>query len=604
MTCRHGSGPACGVRRLTRRQALIGGGSMAATAWLIACGGGKESGQQTAGGATPAPSGLLAQVQDTSAQATPGGIYRSLATADQPTLDPLNSLTTTLHTITGYVYSRLFKYKVGVGKAADGQVEGDLVEAFELPGDGTQLTLKLRPGVVWDERPPTNKRTLDAEDVLFSWKKYTATSPTRTDLAQVANPASPVESFTAPDTRTLVVKLAYPYAGLLPVLASGTHLWIMPREADGGFDPRNETRGSGAWIMTEYRRSTLYTYKRNPNWYMKDRPFMEGVELPIIPEYAAQLAQFRAGNIYAGVVRQEDILQTKKDLPELRLTLGDYSAGISTLYFGWNEGSPFRDERVRKAVSMLIDRDTYIDVFNNFSAFRKEGIDVGVRWYSHISPAFEGFWLNPQDEKALGEGAKYFQFNVGEAKKLLTAAGFPNGFDTDAYHIGVGAYGPTFPKTVEVTLEMLRQGGVRAKSNVLDYQKEYIPDIYFSKGNFKGVALGPDTLFPDPGDYLFAIYHSRGSRLHIQPDAEVDRLIEQQRRELDRTKRIQIVHDIQRYLATRMSTVPWGGVITPLTLSWPWLQNIGVYRSYANSTGTNLQEGLLHYWIDQTKLKR
>src|SRR3712207_1135823 len=251
--------------------------------------------------------------------------------------------------------------------------------------------------------------------------------------------------------------------------------------------------------MTEYRRSTLYTFRRNPNWHVKDRPFMDGIELPIIPEYAAQLAQFKAGNIYTGVVRQEDILQTKKDLPELQLTQGDYTAGISTIYFGWNESSPFRDERVRRAVSMLIDRDSYIDVFTNFSKFRNESIDVGVRWYSHVSPAFEGWWLDPQDEKALGEGAKNFQFNVSEAKKLLSAAGHGSGVDTDAYHIGVGAYGPTVPKTVEVSQEMLRQGRIRANSNVLDYQQEYIPKYYFGKGNFKGMAFGPDTLFPDPG---------------------------------------------------------------------------------------------------------
>jgi ABC-type transport system substrate-binding protein len=592
--------------RLTRRRALATGGSVAAAAWLAACGGDSEEPERSgeSGGAVGTPSGQVAQPQDTSAQATPGGMYRLYATADQPTLDPLNSLTTTLHAITGHVYSRLFKYKVGVGKAADGQVEGDLVESFEQPGDGTQLTLKLRPGVVWDERPPTSKRVLDAQDVLFSWNKYSATSPTRTDLAQSANPAAPVESVTAPDARTVVVKLAYPYAGILPVLASGTHLWILPREADGGFDPRNETRGSGAWIMTEYRRSTLYTFKRNPDWYMKDRPFMDGIELPIIPEYAAQLAQYKAGNIYTGVLRQEDILQTKKDLPELQLTQGDYSAGISTIYFGWNEGSPFRDERVRRAVSMLIDRDSYIDVFTNFSKFRKEGLDVGVRWYSHISPAFEGVWLDPQDEKALGEGAKNFRLDAAEAKKLLSAAGHANGVDTDAYHIGVGAYGPTFPKTVEVTQEMLRQGGIRANSNVLDYQQEYIPKYYFSKGSFKGMAFGPDTLFPDPGDYLFAIYHSKGSRLHVAPDAELDRMIDQQRRELDRPKRIQMIHEVQRYLARQMYTVPWGGVITPLTLTWPWVRNLGVYRSYPNSTGTSLQESLIHFWIDQTKLKR
>jgi ABC-type transport system substrate-binding protein len=151
---------------------------------------------------------------------------------------------------------------------------------------------------------------------------------------------------------------------------------------------------------------------------------------------------------------------------------------------------------------------------------------------------------------------------------------------------------------------MLRQGGIRAKSNVLDYQQEYIPNYYFSKGNFKGMAFGPDTLFPDPGDYLFAIYHSKGSRLHVAPDAELDSMIDRQRRELDRTKRIQMTHDIQRFLARQMYTVPWGGVTTPLTLTWPWLNHVGVYRSYPNSTGTNLQESLVQYWIDQSKLKR
>jgi ABC-type transport system substrate-binding protein len=590
----------------------VAGGGVVATAWLAACGGSsnKESGSGSPSGssatqaAAGTPSGLVTAGQDTTAKAVPGGIYRYYATADQPTLDPLASLTTTLHTITGHVYSRLFRYKPGVGKAADGQVEGDLVASYELPGDGTQLTLKLRPGVVWDERPPTNKRTLDADDIAFSWKKYTQTSPTRTDLAQAANPAAPVESVSTPDASTVVFKLAFPYAGILPVLASGSHLWIMPRESDGGFDPRNETRGSGAWVMTDYRRSSLFTFKKNPNWYMKDRPFMDGVELPIIPEYAAQLAQFRAGNIYNGVVRQEDILTTKKDLPQVNLAKLDYTAGISTIYFGWNEGSPFRDERVRRAVSMLIDRDSYIDVFTNFSNFRKEGIDVGVRWYSHVSPAFEGWWLNPQDAKSFGDAAPNFQFNVAEAKKLLSAAGYANGLDTDAFHIGLGAYGPTFPKTVEVTAAMLQAGGIRTKSNVLDYQKEYIPNIYFGKGNFKGLAFGPDTLFPDPGDYLFAIYHSKGSRVHVAPDPELDRMIENQRRELDRTKRISLVQDIERFLAKNMYTVPWGGVTTPLTLIWPWLNNLDVYRSYANSTGTNLQEGLLNVWIDQTKMKK
>src|SRR5581483_6221791 len=119
-------------RPLPRRRALLAGSGLAATAWLAACGGSKnDSGSSGGSGSTTGssgsgtqaavgtPSGLLSPPQDTTAQAKPGGIHRYYATADQPTLDPLASLTTTLHTITGHVYSRLFKYKTGIGKAAD-----------------------------------------------------------------------------------------------------------------------------------------------------------------------------------------------------------------------------------------------------------------------------------------------------------------------------------------------------------------------------------------------------------------------------------------------------------------------------------------------------
>ena len=93
----------------------------------------------------------------------------------------------------------------------------------------------------------------------------------------------------------------------------------------------------------------------NPNWYRKDRPFLDGWDRPIISEAAQQLAQFRAGNIWYGGVRQEDMLTTKRDLPNVVLQKsGDFSGGVHHIMFGFRPGSPFNDERVRQAVVLMI----------------------------------------------------------------------------------------------------------------------------------------------------------------------------------------------------------------------------------------------------------
>jgi peptide/nickel transport system substrate-binding protein len=195
-----------------------------------------------------------------------------------------------------------------------------------------------------------------------------------------------IASVTAPDAKTVVVKVAFPYAPILQMLAFIRYLIIEPREADGGFDARTDMRGSGAWYVSKYTPSIGWEYRKNPTWYNKGLPFLDGIDRPIISEYATALAQFKAGNLWSYAVRQEDVLTVKKDVPSMDMRQADSFSRTpgAIMFYGLKEGSPFLDDRVRRAASMLMDRDLYIDTVSNVSNFTKEGLSVATRIQSHI----------------------------------------------------------------------------------------------------------------------------------------------------------------------------------------------------------------------------
>ena len=79
-----------------------------------------------------------------------------------------------------------------------------------------------------------------------------------------------------------------------------------------------------------------------------------------------RLAQFKADNIWndVHVLLQQDVVQTKKDVPKALLRQDDlFAFGVSSfLSFGYEGNSPFKDQRLRQAMSMLLDREGFIDV--------------------------------------------------------------------------------------------------------------------------------------------------------------------------------------------------------------------------------------------------
>jgi peptide/nickel transport system substrate-binding protein len=307
-------------------------------------------------------------------------------------------------------------------------------------------------------------------------------------------------------------------------------LWIQPTEAEGGFDPRTEARGTGPWLLKDLRQSAGIEFVRNPNWYgKKERPFLDGVQFSFLADYAASIAQFKAKNAWTGnFVRKEDVLGLKREAPEIVLNGGQFPRSAGRLFFGvQDQQSPFKDERVRQAVSMSMDRDLVIDVFDNVKNLSKEGLVLETRWNSPIAAGWDGVWLDPQS-KEFGPNGKYYSLDVAEAKKLMSAAGFANGFECEFRYTGNG-YDSFYRKQVEVMQGVLAQAGVRPKMVPEDYTTVFLPGLR-NLGVFNGVKFNGSSAQGDPLEMISAHYHSEGGFGIHQPPFSREPDIDQQSR--------------------------------------------------------------------------
>jgi ABC-type transport system substrate-binding protein len=252
---------------------------------------------------------------------------------------------------------------------------------------------------------------------------------------------------------------------------------------------------------------------------------------------------------------------------------------------------------------MSWDRDTWLNVFFGVDKLRSEGLPVESRWATACNCGWEGWWLDPKG-KDFGPTAKYYQYNVAEAKKLVAAAGFPNGVDADNYHITTNEYGTEFVRYVETYTNFAAEVGIRLKSVPVNYNTEW-RSIADSRGDHAGMAFKgaggnnapdiPETmvrlLHPTYGSITYTGFFSEGSSFQ-KGDPEITALLEKTRAEFDPQKRIDIINQVQRLHAERQYVIRTPGGMSSRSIEWPVIQNEGVFRDELR---------FVNQWLDPTK---
>ncbi|MGH2587386.1 MAG: ABC transporter substrate-binding protein [Dehalococcoidia bacterium] len=532
-----------GGRRQLGRRRLLGGVAAggAAAAFLAACGG--DSSDSSDSGAVS--EGTVAPSTRTAATGQPkmGGTLNIRQSANAP-LDPHLNSTFTAQTLASYVYARLLKYKTAPDPAfADNyETEGDLAETVEIPADGLTVTFKLRGNGTWQDVAPVSGRLVDSEDVKFSFERF-RTDPKSTNRAVFGSQQNPlVESVETPDASTVVFRMAKPYGPFRNLIANSNYLWIMPKEIGAGtVDPARQMIGAGPFMLESTQPDIAYRVKKNPTYHGSPMPYVDGINLAIIQEEAQEVAQFQAGRLDVAGVPAERVDEVRQSVP--RGELIEYiPQTFGLLAFQLRGDTPYKDERVRRAAQMSIDRDGLLSLI-----YQGKGT-----WQSAV-PANFGQWRIDPATADLGAGAEYYKYNPAEAKKLLAAAGYPNG-PTVKYVYTNNIYGERFNQTAEAIAGMLKEGGFNTQIVTQDYLREYItPGTGTFFGNFENVFYGLQTAFGDPHDYLYNMHHTRSARNHGGvSDPQLDAMLDKEEATLDDQQRITLVKEIQRYIADKV----------------------------------------------------
>ncbi len=553
-------------RRISRRRALRGAGTGVAGlagAVLIGCGDsedGEPTTSATAISTTEAGTPAATRAVETSTAAATGvsrgGTYAVPASGDPPTINPYANLSFAGKTLAGFVYNRLFKRETFAGSSPGESLPGPDAALSAESEDGITWTVTLRDNLLLHDVSPVDGRALDSEDVLASAARLQAEeSPNREGVANWLK----VE---APDAATVVFTLDAPSPTFLEQISDANLLHIFPREADGGFDPALEMIGGGPWVFEEYRPSELITLRRHDQYYEIGEdgvalPYLDRFEMPIIPEYANRLAQFRAGNIQELGINGNDVIDLKEEAEDVQW-IGELPTTMSQFFFDHisTTDQPWRDARFRQAVSMALDRDALTDVGYNAYALRDAGLPASLAW-NNLLPAGWGdrFWLDPQSPDH-GDSGAFFRFDPGEARKLLDAQGVEEGFELS--YIYSSRYTGAFPPIAEAQLNMLKQIGLAPETDVQDYSTQYITKTVF--GDFEGVAFGYNAPYPEVGSYF-----DRSFR--VAPDGtpanasgvdapEMIDVFQRQRVELDAEARRAIIREGQILNAESMYLVP------------------------------------------------
>lgn len=471
-------------------------------------------------------SGTAQNNPSTATEPQAGGILRLAPTDDVTSLDP-GTVTSAGDILVGaLLYNTLTRGSVEESGVVIHHPE--LAESWEMNEDATVHTFYLRQGVTFQHGTP-----FTAQDV-----EYTINRVLDPALgASVSASLQTIERIEIVDDFTIQFHLTAPNV-TLPNVFGGPSLYIVPHDRTTE-QLRSEPSGTGPFVLAERVVGERVVASRNENYWEEGLPYLDEVQLLIIPEPATQIAALTGGTVdmlYQVGLESVATLENTPDIDVVESPMGFYPLFVMNV-----TAPPFDDVRVRQAFKHAFDRTAM-----------HAAILQGSGAVGNDQPIAPGtpFWADVQP----------LEYDVEKAQALLAEAGYADGLEVTLSTADIG--GPRINDAAVVLQEMLKAAGITMQIDKVPagtfYAEKYMQTPFF-------ISWWP--ILPEPDGVLSLGYSAQAFFNESGwTDPDLDALIEAGRGEQDMEQRQQIYAEAQQIISEQ------GGVIIPYFA--PYLQAI------------------------------
>src|SRR5215831_12435487 len=410
-------------------------------------------------------------------------------------------------------YNTLLRPDPNDPKAA--KIVGDLAESWTISKDGRTYTLKLRRGVKFHDGSEMTSRDAKASYDKIIFPPAGVASDRQGEYLDV-------EAVQAPDPYTIVFRLKWPSGSFLMSLASPWN-WIYKADILAKDMRWYETHvmGTGPFVFVEHVRGSHWIGKKNPNYWDKGKPYLDGFRAVFMKDSASQVAAVRAERAH---------IQFRGFAPAERDTLvSALGKKITVQESPWDcaawvainqDKKPFDDKRVRRAMTLALDRYQASQALSKIAVV-KEVAGVQVPGTPYATPPNEleklaGYWRDIKKSRA-------------EAKRLLKEAGVPEGFAFTFMNRGLPM--PYEPVGIWL-IDQWRQIGLNATMQTIE-ASQHVTEL--RAGNFT-VSSDAQCGYSVEPDLDLAKFQSRDishSNYGRYTDRVLDDLYQKQSRALD-----------------------------------------------------------------------
>jgi peptide/nickel transport system substrate-binding protein len=442
-------------------------------------------------------------------------------------------------------------------------IVGELAEKWSWQDNYRNLVFFLRKNVKWhDGKPFTSKDVKFTFDMLREGPDAAAKLRINPRKDWYAN----VEAIEVPDAYTVVFRLKRPQPSLLSMIASGYTPVYAAHIPPANY--RTTCVGTGPYKVKEWRKGEYLDYVKNPDYFIKGRPYLDGLHYVVIVERGTRTAALQAGQLdvaFPGETTKAAAEQLKKAVPQLVVT--PVGTAVTDNIIMNTKKPPFDNVKVRLAVSYAIDRRGLIQAVHQ---------GAGVPGAA-MAPRPYGVWgMAEKDLLALPGYGKPADMK-DKARKLLAEAGL-----TPQHPLKVEMVTRAIALYVDMAsfvINELKQVGIEATLKQIETAQWH---AMATRGDYQIGANLTGLGVDEPDANLYENYACGSPRNYsAYCDEHVMKLIDQQSQELDPKKRLAMVIAIQKKLEEDAARPVLDHRIDYFTV-WPHVKNLIPHHNIYN----------------------